>query len=280
MGTFVEKLKRACETHRSLLCVGLDPDPERMPVQDVFQFNSAIVDATSDLVCAYKPNLGFYEALGLKGLEALKKTVEHIRRGAPQVIIIGDGKRGDIGPSMAAYYKAMFDVWEFDGLTVNPYLGKDSVGPSLNHEGKGTFVLCRTSNEGAADFQDIVGRFGDDGGQRPLYQQVAMKCSQWNSSGDLGLVVGATYPHELKVVRELCPDMPLLIPGVGAQGGDLEAAVRWGTDSRGRMAIINSSRQVLYASKGQDFPQAARREATKLRDAINDVLAREGVGWS
>ena len=278
MNTFVQKLESACESHRSLLCVGLDPDPQQMPEKDVFQFNRAIVDATEDLVCAYKPNLAFYEALGLEGLEALQRTVEHIRSRDPQVLIIGDAKRGDIGSSMEAYTRAMFDVWGFDATTMSPYLGSDSMAPPLAHGDRGTFVLCRTSNQGAGDFQDIEAPY--QGEDRPLYQHVALKSRQLNTSGNVGLVVGATCPQELKVVRELCPDMPLLIPGIGAQGGDLEEAVREGTDSRGRLAIISSSRQVLYASGGQEFPHAARREASTLRDRINGVLEGQGLGWT
>lgn len=278
MFTFLERLELACESHRSLLCVGLDPDLERMPVDDVFQFNCAIIEATSDLVCAYKPNLAFYEALGLEGLGALMRTVEYIQKVAPGVLIIGDSKRGDIGSSMKAYYKAMFDGWGVDAMTVSPYLGKDSIDPLLSYKGKGIFVLCRTSNESAGDFQDIMAPL--NGEDRPLYQHVALKSAQWSTAGNVGLVVGATYPDELRTVRELCPKLPLLIPGVGAQGGSLEEVVRWGADSRGRLAIISSSRQVLYASSGKDFAQAARREAIKLRDGINHVLSLEGKGWS
>ena len=278
MPTFLENLKTACESHKSLLCVGLDPDPQRMPVSDVFQFNRAIIDATSDLVCAYKPNFAFYEAQGLDGLTALKSTVDHIRKVAPDVVVIGDSKRGDIDSSMKAYYKAMFEAWNLDAMTVSPYLGKDSIDPLSAYEGKGIFVLCRTSNKSAGDFQDVKALF--NGQERPLYQHVALKSSQWNCAGNVGLVVGATYPKELELVRELCPDMPLLIPGVGAQGGSLEEVVRLGTDAKGRLAIINSSRQVLYASPDKDFPMAARREAMRLREAINDVLLQEGVGWS
>ena len=285
MCTFLENLESACEAQRSLLCVGLDPDPARMPHvlsaveggKDVFQFNRSIIDATADLVCAYKPNMAFYEALGVQGLTALKHTVEYIRDVARGVLVIGDGKRGDVGPSMDAYYKAMFDVWGVDAMTVSPYLGKESILSSAYRD-KGIFVLCRTSNESAGDFQDIKAPF--QGEERALYQQVALKYREWNTEGKLGLVIGATYAEELKEVRALCPDMPFLIPGVGAQGGDLEEAVRWGTDSRGRLAIINSSRQVLYASDGNDYPEAARREALRLRDDINQVLIREGKGWS
>ena len=277
MLTFVEKLELASENHKSLLCVGLDPDPERMPIEDVLQFNRAIVDATADLVCAYKPNLAFYEALGLEGLAALLGTIEHIRDIAPDVVIIADAKRGDIGPSMEAYHKAMFEVWDVDAATVSPYLGGDVIVPNA-HEGKGVFVLCRTSNPSARDFQDLTTSVNGDAS--PLYQRVALKCQGWSDSGNVGLVVGATYPQELKVVREICPRLPFLVPGVGAQGGDLESAVLSGTDSRGRLAVINSSRSILYASRDADFPQAARKEAARLRDQINSALTQEGMGWS
>lgn len=276
--TFLDRLKRACETHQSLLCVGLDPDPAQMPVQDLLQFNRTIIDATADLVCAYKPNLAFYEALGLAGLEALKGTVEHINQMAPDVLVIGDGKRGDIGSSSRAYAQAMFQVWGFDAITVNPYMGNDSLDPFFEYTDKGVFVLCRTSNPGAVQFQDL--KVVGEAEERQLYQHVAMRALEWNTHGNVGLVVGATYSGELHQVRKLCARMPILIPGVGAQGGDLEAAVRYGTDERGRLAIINSSRQVLYASRGEDFPQAARREAIRLRDEINRILEVEGRGWS
>ena len=212
MTRFLERLQLASESHGSLLCIGLDPDIERMPVKDVFQFNRAIIDATADLVCAYKPNLAFYEALGLDGLKALERTVQHIREVAGDVLVIADSKRGDIGPSMKAYHKAMFDVWGVDAMTVNPYLGEDAV-VSTAYQDKGFFALCRTSSNSARDFQDIRAPF--NGEDRPLYQHVALKCYRWNTTGNVGLVVGATYPQELKDVRELCPDMVFLIPGVG-----------------------------------------------------------------
>ena len=274
--SFVQRLNRACEAHRSLVCVGLDPDPARMPIEDVLDFNKAIVDATHDLVCAYKPNLAFYEALGLSGLEALRDTIEHIRQHAPDVMLIADAKRGDIGNTSRAYARSLFEVWGFDAATVNPYLGSDSVEPFLAYENKGVFLLCRTSNPGAADLQDLP--IVDDG--EPLYMHVARKAREWNTHGNACLVVGATYPEELKRVREMCPDMPILLPGVGAQAGDLAAAVRNGVDSEGRLAIVNSSRGILYASKGPDFAEAARRAAETLREGINEILSGEGMGWS
>ncbi len=259
---FVEKLLDACCTNKSLLCIGLDPDPELMPRVGIFQFNKAIIDATWDLVCAYKPNLAFYEALGMEGLEALKETAAYSPR---QVPVIGDAKRGDIGNSARAYARALFDAFGFDAATVNPYLGYDSIEPFMEYREKGVFLLCRTSNVGAVDFQSLPLLES----ARPLFEQVAQRAKEWNRYGNLGLVVGATYPQELRRVRQICPEMPFLIPGIGAQGGDLANAVRYGVDARGEKAIISSSRQIIYASRGEDFAQAAREAALSLRDEIN-----------
>jgi len=278
VNTFLERLDDACETTQSLVCVGLDPDHALMPVEDVVSFNKAIVDATHDLVCAYKPNLAFYEALGLYGLRALEQTIQHIRRVAPGAVLIGDAKRGDIGNTAAAYAKALFEIWEFDAATVNPYLGEDAVEPFLAHNNHGVFILCRTSNPGARDFQDAMVTSPSDA-PRPLYQIVALRAMEWNHHGNVGLVVGATYPQELEQARLLCPETPFLIPGIGSQAGDLERSVRLGTNARGRRAVINSSRGIIYASHGQDFAEAARNATIKLRDAINATLVSDGQGW-
>ncbi len=261
---FVDKLLAASHKNKSLLCVGLDPDPGLMPKMSISKFNKAIIEVTSDLVCAYKPNLAFYEALGMKGLKALQETIECIPDYIP---IIGDAKRGDIGNTAKAYARGLFDVFGFDAATVNPYLGFDSIEPFINYEDKGVFILCHTSNPGAKDFQNFA-----DAGGRHLYETVAQKASEWNVHGNIGLVVGATYTQELKEIRKLCPDMPLLIPGVGAQGGDLALAVKNGVDAQGEKAIINVSRQVLYASKSNDFAEAARSAARDVRDRINKVV--------
>jgi len=258
---FTDKLLNASRKNKSWLCIGLDPDPELMPRVDVLQFNKAIIEATSDLVCAYKPNLAFYEALGAEGLTILEKTVKHIPGDIP---VIGDAKRGDIGNTARAYAKALFSVLGFDAATVNPYLGFDSIEPFINYQDKGVFILCRTSNRGASDFQNLCTN------GLPLYEAVAQKAQEWNIHGNIGLVVGATYPEELKRVRSICPEMCLLIPGIGAQGGDLASAVGYGVDARGEKAIINVSRQILYASKERDFAQAARNVAEKIRNQIND----------
>ncbi len=251
----------ASRRNRSLLCVGLDPDPAKMPVKDVFEFNKAIIDATADLVCSYKPNLAFYEALGVRGLQALKKTVAYIPKNIP---VIGDAKRGDIGNTAIAYARALFGYYKFDAVTLNPYLGYDSVEPFLDYKDKGVFVLCRTSNSSASDFQDLVDNFG-----MKFYQSVALRAGDWNIAGNVGLVVGATYPEELREIRKLCPEMVLLIPGIGAQGGDLEQSVKYGVDANKEKAIIVAARQVIYASQGADYARAARQAASELRDNIN-----------
>ena len=266
---FIEKLTSAARKNNSLLCVGLDPDPELMPSKvNVLEFNKAIIDATADLVCAYKLNLAFYEALGDEGLDALKRSVKHIPGSIP---VIGDAKRGDIDNTARAYAKAIFANLNFDATTVNPYLGFDSVKPFIQYKDKGVFILCRTSNAGAVDFQSL--RCEVEGSHRLLFEIVALKAKEWNIHGNIGLVVGATYPEELKQVRGINPDMPLLIPGIGAQGGDLASAVRYGVNSKGEKAIINSSRQIIYASREKDFAQAARQVASELRDQINYYLS-------
>jgi len=238
-----------------------------MPEVDVLQFNKAIIESTSNLVCAYKPNLAFYEALGTEGLAILEKTIKFIPGDIP---VIGDAKRGDIGNTAKAYARALFSVLGFDAATVNPYLGFDSIEPFINYQDKGVFILCRTSNKGAADFQDIL----TDG--LPLYEAVARKAQEWNIYGNIGLVVGATYPEELKKVRSICPEMPLLIPGIGAQGGDLAAAVGYGADARGEKAIINVSRKILYASREKDFARESRNAAERIRNQINDHRNKAG----
>ncbi len=292
MTSFTDKLLAASEAAQSLVCVGLDVNPAQMPAsvlwqaQDermagdgpdwraVVEFNRAIVDATADLVCAYKPNIAFYEALGIPGLRALEATVAHIRDVAPDRVIIADAKRGDIGNTVDAYATALFEVWGFDAVTVNPWGGLDTVEAWLGRPENGIFVWCRGSNPGAADLQELVA----DGGE-PVYMRLARGLSELPARGNLGLVVGATAPEQLGSVRRVCPDAPILIPGVGAQGGDLEESVRHGVDANGRLAIINSARGIIYASSGPDYAEAARRAATGLQDAINDTLEGMGLGW-
>jgi orotidine-5'-phosphate decarboxylase len=251
----------------SLVCVGLDVNPERIPSHvmaksdPIFLFNKAIIDATSQQVLAYKPNLAFYEALGTEGWDILKRTVDYIPDG---ILKVGDGKRGDIGSTAQKYAEALFSIG-FDIVTVNPYLGWDSIAPFVQDDEKGVFVLCLTSNPSSRDFQYDV----SDG--KTLYERVAETTVRWNGNENCGLVVGATHPDELKKIRQLAPNLPFLIPGIGAQGGDLEASVLAGTDEQGEMAVINSSRGIIYASSGEDFAETAGSEAQKLKDAINGI---------
>ena len=268
---FPEKLRAAVERNEILLCVGLDPDPTQMAIGDVYEFNRAIIDATRDLVCAYKPNVGFYDGLGERGHEALLKTLRYIPDYIP---VIGDSKRGDVEPTATFYARAMFDVWGFDAATVNAYGGRDAVQPFLDYRDKGVFVWCRSSNPGAGDIQDLLVVSSDGEEPRPLYERMALLAREWNAeNSNVGLVVGATYPEELNRVRNLCPEMPILIPGVGAQQGPLELAVANGADSRGRNAIINVSRGILYASKDpKDFADRARSKARDIRERINSQL--------
>ena len=268
---FFDKLERAAQRNGSLLCVGLDPDPAQMPVSDVAAFNRAIIEATAGLVCAYKPNLAFYEALGERGLAALRDTLAAIPSDIP---VIADGKRSDIGNTAKAYARALFDELGVDAATVNPYLGGDAVEPFLEREEKAAFILCRTSNPGARDFQDLLVSTGDERPAKPLYRVVAERVMSWDSHGNVGLVVGATQTERLAEVRSAAPDLPFLIPGVGAQGGDLEAGVRAAANDRpDRGFIINVSRSVLYASSNNDYVAAARREAETLRARVEKVLS-------
>lgn len=268
---FRDKLEGAWASSNSLLCVGLDPDPALMPIDDVATFNIAIIEATSEFACAYKPNVAFYEALGPeRGYEALRRTLAAI---PPHIITLADAKRGDIEHTARAYVTAIFDDLGFDACTVNPYVGYDSTEPWIERPEKAAFILCRTSNPGAADLQDL--RVDSDGGSMPLYEAVAMRARSWDRHGNVGLVVGATYPDEMRRIRALCPSLPFLAPGIGAQHGSLAESVRAGLDEHGRGMLLNVSRGVTYASKSRDFARAAAREAKRLRDEIN--AAREAA---
>jgi orotidine-5'-phosphate decarboxylase len=268
MSSFRSLLARAWEKNDSLVCVGLDPEIERFPAHiraeasPIFQFNRAIIDATADLVCAYKPQFAHYAAYEAE--DQLERTIEYIHRVHPGVPVILDAKRGDIGHTAERYAIEAFERYGADAVTVNPYLGGDSLEPFLRRAERGTLVLCRTSNPGAGDLQDL------SVGGRPLYQVVAeLAARRWNSRGNCLLVVGATYPRELAEVRALVGDMPLLVPGVGAQGGDVEPVVANGCTRSGTGLIISSSRAILYASAGEDFAEAARAAAASLRERIN-----------
>jgi orotidine-5'-phosphate decarboxylase len=266
--TFMEKLRQAWRRNHSLVCVGLDPEPSRFPARfahdddAVFRFCRDIVDATADLVCCYKPQIAHFAALGAEA--ALERLIAHIHVHQPGVPVILDAKRGDIGSTAQHYVSEAFDRYEADAVTVNPYLGRDSVQPFLDRADRGVIILCRTSNPGAGDLQDL------DVGGRPLYQHLAaMIAESWNANGNCLLVTGATFPEQLAEVRSLVGDLPLLVPGIGAQGGDVEAVLRNGQASDGAGLLISSSRAILYAGSDDDFANAARDATLALRDEIN-----------
>jgi orotidine-5'-phosphate decarboxylase len=265
---FADRLAAASSANHSRLCVGLDPVMERIPSQDVLTWAKAIIAATSDLVCCYKPNSAFFESLGRHGWEVLIDTIAAVPTAIPVLL---DAKRGDIGNTAEAYARAVFDVLGAGAVTANPYLGGDTLEPFLKYEDRAIFVLCRTSNSGAGEFQD-QSICGDGAGGRPLYEVVAERSRVWNRNGNVGLVTGATFPQEIGRVRAICPDQMLLVPGVGTQGGEMEAAVHAAADSRGGNFLINASRQVIYASSGPDFASAARAAAVTLREQIEAAL--------
>jgi len=271
------------------VCVGLDSEYGKIPdwlkklrhqdyVATVVDFNNRIVETTMGSASAYKPNIAFYEAYGAEGLNALRHTVQNIHLMAPSIPVILDAKRADIGSTNSGYVEMAFNYLGVDAITVHPYLGGEALQPFLSHADKGIIVLCRTSNPGAGEFQDIQVEMGpilvdNEPQYRPFYQVVARHVSQkWNKNGNCALVVGATYPNELREVREIVGDMPILIPGIGAQGGDLERTVEAGKDSHGQGMIINSSRGIIFASGEADFAEVAGREAEKLNVEINHYL--------
>ena len=267
---FLSLLSERWSTSGSLLCVGLDPDMDRLPsaVRDqpaaIAKFCIDIVDATAEFACAFKPQIAYFSAIGAEN--QLEAVCGHIHDRHPDIPIILDAKRGDIGDTAKLYAREAFERYGAHAVTVNPYLGTDSLEPFFAHTGRGTIVLCRTSNAGSGEFQGI------DVNGAPLYEHIATTAAtKWASRGDVALVVGATYPAELARVRSIVGDMPLLVPGIGAQGGDVEAVVRAGRDSTGYGLIINSSRAVLYASAGDDFADRARAVASATRDAIRSA---------
>nr|WP_259374293.1 orotidine-5'-phosphate decarboxylase [Calidifontimicrobium sp. SYSU G02091] len=273
---FVEALRAATHRHDSMLCVGLDPEPSRFPhawrgdAARIFDFCAAIVDATRDLVCAFKPQIAYFAAH--RAEDQLERLVAHIHAVAPGVPVILDAKRGDIGATAEQYAREAFERYAADAVTLSPFMGFDSLEPFLRWDGKGAILLCRTSNPGGDDLQAQV----LDGGER-VYERVArLAAGPWNRNGQLGLVVGATYPAEIARVRELAPTLPLLIPGVGAQGGDAEATVRAGWRPGGPI-VVNSSRAILYADASANFAAAAREAARNTRDALNRARAADGV---
>ena len=263
---FYTRLRTIQRKNNSLLCVGLDPDVRRIPghllsqKDAVVEFCRSIIAETGDLVCAYKLNLAFFETLGEAGWSTIHRVLEVV---PPDVVTIGDGKRGDIGNTAEMYARALFSDFKFDAATVHPYMGQDSVQPFVADADRGVFVLALTSNPGARDLQYL------NVNGKPLYERVIARAKKWNSNGNIGIVVGATRSAHLKRIRHMVPSMPFLVPGVGAQGGDLRAAVRYGCDADGEMAVINASRSILYASAGADFADAARRSAMTMRDEMN-----------
>jgi orotidine-5'-phosphate decarboxylase len=273
---FVEQLKAVWRRNDSLVCVGLDPELEKFPAElagvasPIFQFNRAIIDATADLVCAYKPQFAHYAAYEAE--DQLERTIEYIHQHHPGIPVILDSKRGDVGNTADRYAIEAFERYGADAVTVNPYLGSDSLEPFLAYADRGVIVLCRTSNPGSGDLQDL------DTGGRKLFEVVAqLAAGRWNSRGNCALVVGATYPRELARVRALTGDMPFLVPGVGAQGGDVQAVVTNGQTAAGDGLMVSSSRAILYAASDDTWIQAARAATRSLRDRINQFRAGRTV---
>ena len=266
---FKDKFLSISNKNNSLLCVGLDIDSKKMPKflfdsskQPFLDFNKSIIKVTKDIVCAYKLNMAFYEFFGKEGFDLLEKTIKYIPK---DIIIILDGKRNDIGNSARKYAQTLFDTFKADAVTINPYLGLDGVAPFLAYKDKCSFILCRTSNASAVDFQDLkISSIS-------LYQIIAKKIKDWNENDNCGAVVGATYPEELKIIRKILgEEIPLLIPGVGKQGGDVKYTVKNGTNNEGEMAIINSSRGIIFAGNDKDYAEISRYKALLLRDEINN----------
>jgi len=265
---FQQKLEKISEKNNSLLCVGLDIDKGKIPnflyqkkQNPYLDFNKSIIESTKDLVCAYKLNMAFYESFGKDGLNLLEQTIKFIPK---ETVVILDGKRNDISTSAQKYAESLFDYLKADAITINPYLGKDTIQPFLEYPDRCSFILCRTSNPSASDFQDLL----IDG--KPLYQIIAKKIKDWNKKQNCGLVAGATYPDELKIIREILGEnVPFLIPGIGKQGGDVEKTVKYGTNSKGTAAIINSSRGIIYAGKNEDYAELSRKAAKVLKEQIN-----------
>ena len=275
--TFNQQLQSTWASQGSMLCVGFDPDPKRLPAtlqgkpEGIFEFCREIADATADLVCAFKPQFAYFASQ--RAETQLEKLIKHLKDKYPHIPVILDSKRGDIGSTADHYAMEVFDRYGADAVTVSPYMGFDTIEPYLKHAGKGVIVLCRTSNPGGSDLQFL--NVSPDG--QPLYLHVAkLAAQQWNSSGQISLVVGATFPEEIAKVRAIIGEMPLLIPGIGAQGGDIDATVKAGAipNKPGSGMIINSSRAILYASSGSDFSEAARAVAINTRDALRAAAAK------
>ncbi|MEN5117761.1 orotidine-5'-phosphate decarboxylase [Luteimonas sp. TWI662] len=270
--SFMQALRARWQAADTLVCVGLDPEPAKFPARlsgnrdAVFAFCRDIADATAEYACAFKPQIAHFAALGAE--DALQRLIAHLHAQHPDVPVILDAKRGDIGSTAQQYVGEAFERYAADAVTVNPYMGRDSVQPFLDREDKGVVILCRTSNPGATDLQDLPVAQG--GATRPLYQHVAETIARdWNAHGNCALVVGATWPAQLREVRAIVGDLPFLVPGVGAQGGDVEAVVSHARTADGTGLMVSSSRAILYASNGDDYAEAAATAARELRDTIN-----------
>jgi len=275
--TFTQQLQSAWASQGSMLCIGLDPDPKRLPPslqgkpEGIYEFCREIADATADLACSFKPQFAYFASQGAEA--QLEKLIVHLKHKYPKIPVILDSKRGDIGSTAEHYAMEAFERYGADAVTVSPYMGFDSVEPYLRHAGKGVIILCRTSNPGGSDLQFLNVAPGGE----PLYLHVAKLAAQkWNSSGQISLVVGATFPEEIAKVRAVVGEMPLLIPGIGAQGGDIDATVKAGSiaNKPGMGMMINSSRAILYASSGSDFAEAARKVAQSTRDALRSAATK------
>ena len=266
--TFIEKLKSAWVRQKSMVCIGLDPDIDRIPAHlkeydhPLFEFNRQIVEATADLACAYKPQIAYYSAIGAEG--ELAMTIAFIKENYPAIPIILDAKRSDIGSTARMYAREAFERYGADAVTVNPFMGGDTLEPFLNYTDRGTLVLCRTSNPGSGDLQDL-----QVGGQRVFHLIAQRAADRWNQHGNVGLVVGATFPEEMAEIRAIAPTLPFLVPGIGAQGAPVGPVVRNGLCAEGFGLIVNSSRGIIYAGRGERFAESARSAAEELRDEIN-----------
>jgi orotidine-5'-phosphate decarboxylase len=268
--TYQQKLDTTILKNNSLVCVGLDSELSKLPEHlkqnknPQFEFNKAIIDATHDLVAVYKPNSAFYEGLGDEGIQELKLTCDYLHEHYPEIPIILDAKRADIGNTNNGYVQFTYDYLDVDAITLNPYLGGETLKPFLDRADKGAIILCKTSNSGSGEFQNLLID------NKPLYQIIAEKiANKWNSNHNCALVVGATYPEELSAVRKIVGDMNLLVPGVGAQGGDIEKTIYAGLNTQNTGLLINSSRGIIFASSREDFAEKAREETMKLKDEIN-----------
>ena len=268
---FKEKLSSNYKINNSILCIGLDPDLNLMPVSDITKFNKIIIDSTKNFACAYKPNLSFYEALGSLGIKALENTIDYIRETAPDKLIIGDGKRGDIGSTNEKYVEAFFEYWGFDAITVNPFAGQDSFEPFIEYKDKGIFLWCKSSNPKSEEFQNKKIIHKDK--TIKFYEWIALRANKWNKHNNIALIVGATYPKELKEIRNIAPELPILIPGIGAQSGNIKKVIDSSVNTNTPNILISASRSILYASKNKlDYAMKSHKAAKILNDQINSHI--------